>query len=381
MNESLIKFIFRRLVKAAQNPKLVYSYFKRSISLLPYYIGRGYSFYPSTIFISINSQCNLKCKMCDVGQGQKGTQFYKNLKTDTELSLDRLKSLINEVKSFSPLIAIISTEPLLYKDLVEFSNYVTSAGLELQITTNGLLLKKFAENLVKSGLQRLCISIDGPPAIHNSIRGVNNSFEKAYAGIQAVNEIKKRMNKTYPKIYINYSISDSNYHCLEEFMKTMEDLELESITFSHLNYITKLMAKEHNQQFGHICKATPSSISKTDPLKVNPVILAKQIEIIKTKYLNKCAFSPDLDEEGIRIFYHEPKKFVERKRCFVPWQVAQIIANGNLIPMTRCFNITLGNIYDQGFKEIWNGEKYRSLRKTLRKFKAFPACSRCCGIF
>jgi len=360
---------------------MLYLYLKRAFSLLPYYLGQGYSFYPTTIFISINSQCNLKCKMCDVGQRQMGTQFYKNLKTDTELSLERLKSLIDEVKNFHPLIAVISTEPLLYKDLVEFSNYVTSAGLDLQITTNGFLLEKFADELVKSKLQRLYISIDGPSLIHNSIRGVKGSFEKAYAGIQAVNETKKKMNKTYPKLYINYSISDSNYHCLEGFMKTMEDLEIESVTFSHLNYITKSMAKKHNQQYGHICKATPCCISNTAPLKVDPIILAKQIERVKTKYLNKCLFSPELDEEGIRIFYHEPERFVERNRCFVPWQVAQIIANGDLIPMTRCFHIVLGNIYEQSFKEIWNGEKYQNLRKILRKYKAFPACTRCCGIF
>jgi len=319
--------------------------------------------------------------MCDVGQRQIGSQFYKNLNTGTELSLERLKGLIDEVKSFLPLIAVISTEPLLYKDLIEFSKYVVSAGLELQITTNGFLLEKSALDLVKLGLQRLYISIDGPPAIHNSIRGVDRSYEKAYTGIQAVNEIKRKMNKIYPKIYINYSISDSNYHCLEEFMKTIEDLEIDSVTFSHLNYITKSMAKEHNQQFGHICKATPSSISKIDPKKVDPAILAKQIEIVKTKYLNKSFFSPNLNQQEIRIFYHQPEIFVTRNRCFVPWQVAQIIANGDLIPMTRCFNIILGNIYEQSFKEIWNGEKYRNLRKTLRKYKAFPACSRCCGIF
>ena len=268
----------------------------------------------------------------------------------------------------------------MYKDLLGFSNYVTSAGLELQITTNGLLLEKFADGLVRSGLQQLWLSIDGPPAIHDSIRGLNGSFEKAYDGIQLVNKIKNKINTVFPKVHINYSISDDNYHCLAEFMKAVEGLGLESVTFSHLNYITNTMAKDHNKRFGHIYKATPSCVSLTDPLKVDPSVLEKQIDIVKLKYSDKCLFIPDLDQEGIAALYHKPDIFVKGKRCFVPWNVAQIIANGNLITMTRCYDIVLGNIYDQSFKEIWNGKKYRDLRKTLRKYGTFPACSRCCGI-
>lgn len=376
----MIKSKFERLKRLISNPDMVRCCVGKASSLLSYYMGKGYSFYPATIFISVNSQCNLTCRMCDVGQKQTGTQFYRNLKTGTELTLDRLKSLVDEVKSFSPLIAIISTEPLLYKDLLGISNYVSSAGLELQITTNGLLLEKFADSLVRSGLQQLWVSLDGPPAVHDSIRGLNGSFEKAHAGIQLVNGIKKKTNKTFPKVHINYSISDGNYHCLVEFMKAVKDLGLESVTFSHLNYITNSMAKDHNKGFGHICKATPSCVSVTDPLKVEPSILKKQIDIVKAKYSNKCLFGPELDLEGIEAFYHKPEIFVNGNRCFVPWNVAQIIANGDLITMTRCFDIVLGNIYEQSFKEIWNGGKYRDLRKTLRKYGTFPACSRCCGI-
>ena len=108
----MIKNNFEQLKKLMSKPELVRCCIEKTYLLLSYYVGRGYSFPPSTIFLSVNSQCNLTCKMCDVGQKQTGTQFYRNLKTGTELSLTRLKSLVDEVKSFSPLIAVTSTEPL-----------------------------------------------------------------------------------------------------------------------------------------------------------------------------------------------------------------------------------------------------------------------------
>ncbi len=48
--------------------------------------------------------------------------------------------------------------------------------------------------------------------------------------------------------------------------------------------------------------------------------------------------------------------------------------------MTRCFQVSFGNIYEQSFKEIWNGPRYQEFRKNLITHGSYPACSRCCGI-
>src|SRR5439155_19956995 len=79
--------------------------------------------YPSTIYLAVNTRCGFACKMCDVGMDQYDTQFYKIMslskdKPRERLALDRLKTLVDEVKDFKPMIAATSTEPLLYKDLI-----------------------------------------------------------------------------------------------------------------------------------------------------------------------------------------------------------------------------------------------------------------------
>ncbi len=38
---------------------------------------------------------------------------------------------------------------------------------------------------------------------------------------------------------------------------------------------------------------------------------------------------------------------------------------------------SMGNVFKQSFREIWYGEKYRSLRKMLREGKVPPPCVNC----
>ena len=67
--------------------------------------------YPATIYLAVNTRCGFACKMCDVGMDQYDTQFYKIMslskdKPRERLAIDRLKTLVDEVKDFKPMIAM-----------------------------------------------------------------------------------------------------------------------------------------------------------------------------------------------------------------------------------------------------------------------------------
>lgn len=341
--------------------------------------------FPKTIYLAVNTRCGLKCKMCDVGMEQYDTQFYKIMSLSKEqprdrLSLERLKALIDEVKDCTHKIAATSTEPLLYKDIIPLCDYVVSSGLDMQVTTAGVYLEKYAEDLVRTGVQSLWVSIDGPAEIHDEIRGVKDLFEKCRAGIFAVEEWKHRLGKSFPKIELNYALSNHNHFCLEPFMAAVDSWPIEHVTFSHMNYITARMAEDHNKRFGHLYATTVSSVSNADPVKVDVDVLWDQILSVQARYPGRASFGPSLDRRGLEDFYRCPEVFVQGARCHVPWLSAEIVANGDCVVMTRCFHTSFGNIYDQPFKEIWNGSRYREFRENLIRYGTYPACSRCCGI-
>lgn len=374
-----------KLKKAVLQPDRVVSFVKRKANLLPYYMSKeGYSAYPTTLFLSVNSLCNLHCKMCDIGTQTEESTFFKNLNRGnrSELDLGRMKQLVDEVAAFRPVLALISTEPLLWKPVVEFVEYASSRGLRVQLTTNGLRLPQLAEDLVEAGLDSLWVSLDGPAAVHNEIRGNPKSFEKATEGLGLVQEARARRRGRNPSsISLNFSISNLNYPYLVDFVDAVADVEADLIQFSHLNFVTHKMAAQHNHHFGKEYPATPTTIHGVDPTQVEPELLADQIATIRRRHPLLCQFSPDISTaDEVRDFYNNPGRVLARDRCLVVWEVAQILADGVLTPITRCFECNLGNIYDDTFEALWNGPRMRAFRKLLRAEKLTPACTRCCAV-
>lgn len=341
---------------------------------------RGYARPPLTLYWSVNSLCNLACKMCDVGNPNPESNFFRHLRIDgkrTDVPIDRFKSVIDEVAPFKTMISITATEPLIYKPLGEAIEHCTRRGLESAITTGGYTLGKRAEELVEAGLSRLNVSIDGPPAVHNEIRGRKDSFERSIEGIRMVKELARRKGREVEAL-INFTVTNINYDKLVDFVDSVRDVPADRINFSYMSYVTRDLAGVHNATWGDRYVATVNCINEeTDPARVNTGRLHAQIQELKARKDRRLAFLPELTLEELETFHYKPHAFLTDQRCMVSWFIGQIIATGEVIPYTRCYFLPFGNINDRPFLEIWNGPEMRHWRQDLRKFKRFPACTRC----
>jgi len=351
---------------------------------MPYiFLRNGYSFPPLSLFFIINSRCNFRCQMCDVGQKYSESMFYQNLigKDKGDYPLDAFKRLVDEVRSFHPYISITSTEPLLYEPLPDAIEYVMSSGLRINVLTNGYLLEKRAEELVDAGLHSLNVSIDGPPAIHNSLRGVKDAHEQAVAGIMKVVELKKRKNTPYPYIGINATVTNLTAPHMVDMLKSLPMEHLVKVSFMTMVFLHQELADEHNKQFGEKYYATQACLAgDADPFKVDVDVLVEQSLTAKAMFPGKVFlyYQPDRDELT-RYFYH-PEVFMDRTKCVFPWFSAQILSNGDMIGLTRCFPTSFGNVISNSFTDVWLGKKMRDFRKDLQKYGRFPACTRCEGV-
>jgi len=337
---------------------------------------------PGTIFIIINNTCNLRCKMCDVGQKNRESQFYQVMCPDDERQLDMpvLRKLIAEVRAFRPLIAVTSTEPLMFKDLFVFAREVKQAGMAVQLTTNGLLLPRCASDVVDTGVDSLWISLDGPPELHNEIRGHPKSFQSAVSGLREVDRLARQRGVDIERA-VNFSYSNHNCGSLIAFLKCMSDLPVGNVTISHMNYVTREMADAHNALHGGFCRATTSSVVAADPGAVDVDAMWREIRRAKqTSWPFALSFGPDLDEQGLRDFYRRPEVIVKSRKCGAPWSLAQLAANGDWIISTRCFVKVMGNLFEESFMQTWHGGEYQEFRRWILENAMSPACTRCCAV-
>jgi len=319
--------------------------------------------------------------MCDIGLRNASQEFYKVVESKETLDFDTFKKLIDDVKAFRPVIAINLTEPLLKKDITKFIKYARENKLICELTTNGYLLENFAEEFVKSNLSLINVSIDGTSEIHNRIRGMNDSFERAYRGISLITELKKKLGKDAPKIYIAYVISPHNVICMYDTVKLFRGLGISGVKFTHLSFISETMARLHNAKYANIYEIKPSSLSVINPAEIDEVSLSREINRIIDEFGNFVSFVPYIGRlVDIRTYYKQPELFISDAKCVIPWVNAQVLANGDVMPSSRCFHIIMGNINNDNFSKIWDGTRFRDFRKFLREVGTTPACSRCCGI-
>lgn len=321
--------------------------------------------------------------MCDVGVDFKESNFYQNL-VGTEplhMPLDLFKKIADQTASYFPSakLGYAFTEPLVYSHLYESLKYADSLNLFTSVTTNALSLRKWADKLHDAHLNELYISLDGPADIHNEIRGYKASFEKAVEGLEYLFTLKHP-----PAVSIFCVITQWNIGRLKEFADYFKSFPIKTIGFMHTNFTSNEVAEMHNENFGALYHATASNMQDIDLSRYDLKVLEKEIAALKKENYNfKLLFSPDIETaEQLNNFYHHPEvRF--GKKCFDVFSSVMIKSNGDVIPAHgRCFNLTIGNIYQNNIREIWNSGIIARMRKELNKNNGFfPACSRCCSAF
>ena len=122
---------------------------------------------PMQISLRITNACNHKCAVC----GQYGTKGYMKNKSSEyllkTLSIEKYKELVDQVAHYKPIFYVTGGEAFLYPGFVELMNYIKKKGCVLSVVTNGVLLEKYAEEIVKNKWDMVLVSFDGPREIHD----------------------------------------------------------------------------------------------------------------------------------------------------------------------------------------------------------------------
>jgi len=344
---------------------------------------RNYLFAPEWMILGVNNVCNLHCKMCDVGTKTLDTNFATNLVGTHPINMpfDLIKQIIDETARYYPKakLGYAFTEPLVYPHLIESIAYASSKNLFTSVTTNALTLKQKAEKLVDAGLKELYISLDGPQDIHNEIRGHKKSFQKALEGINTILEHNPKQS-----ISIFCVITEWNIGYLTEFIAQIKHLPLEQVGFMHPNFTSQQMADIHNSKWSNLYPATVSNIEEVNISNFDLELLYKEIGQLKNGTLNfPITFSPDIStKKELDIFYNHPNIKMGRG-CNDIFRNIMIKSDGSVIPAHgRCYNLNLGNLYDESLKDIWHSNVLKELRSNLNtQGGLLPACNRCCSAF
>jgi len=136
--------------------------------------------------LSITDLCNLRCEYCMPEEGIEKRPHKKNLSFEEMVDLVKAGVAMGIDK-----IRLTGGEPLVRHGIVELVKEIDRIpGIkDLTMTTNGILLPKYANELKSAGLTRVNISLDtfNPEKFHKITR--LGHVEDVFAGIQAAKEV------------------------------------------------------------------------------------------------------------------------------------------------------------------------------------------------
>lgn len=156
---------------------------------------------PLFVELCINSDCNLKCKMCLRNYDESLSRVHENM------SLDLLDKIVKQCRDMQlPSILIgDSAECLLHPQIKEVISKITQINaVDVFIITNGILLtEEIAEHIIDNGIDRLEISIDAANTeTYKKIRG--GDLERLENNINRFLEIRKEKGVSTPILRLSF---------------------------------------------------------------------------------------------------------------------------------------------------------------------------------
>ena len=164
--------------------------------------------------VTITNRCNVNCIYCH----HDGMRSSKN-----EMTPDEIHKICQIAKRIGVRkIRLSGGEPLIRKDIVEIVSKINSVGFkDISLTTNGILLEKYAEDLKEAGLDRVNVSLDTLNAETYEFITKKDYLESAKKGILKSVEVglyPVKINMVVMKGINEHEVKDMFKFCKENNM-------------------------------------------------------------------------------------------------------------------------------------------------------------------
>lgn len=295
---------------------------------------------PFSLSFEPTTACNLRCPECPSGL-RSFTRPTGNLKADFfRSSIDQLHDRLMY------LIFYFQGEPYINPSFLDMVQFAHEKKIYTITSTNGHFLSpENAEKTIRSGLDRLIISVDGTTQDTYEQYRIGGKLEQVLEGARTMVAMKKKLKSKTPHLIFQFLVVKPNEHQIPEIYRLAKEIGIDEVKLKS--------AQVYDYKNGN--DLIPS--------------LEKYARYKQTT-------------EGKWSVKHELVN-----ACWKMWHSCVITWDGVVVPC--CFDKDathqLGDLKEVGFKEIWHSDAYDQFRKKLLKGREeIDICTNCtegCSVF
>jgi radical SAM protein with 4Fe4S-binding SPASM domain len=247
------------------------------------------------------------------------------------MSPEEFQIIVTKIRPFTDYVYLhVLGEPLLHPQLDEIITIAEKAGLNINITTNGSLLERKKEILMKHSIRQINISL------HDAEENI--APEKWENYLKSVLDFAVQAS---PKIYINLRFWNTS----NESSKAFNNLFIKGIAEKFQLTSEELLAK----QKGNGLKLAEHTFLQLAPRFEWP------------------------DEKN--------EKTHTRKTCYALRDHIAILADGQIVPccLDANANMKLGNIFEEELADILNNERSKKIKNGFQNHAITEEICKTCG--
>jgi MoaA/NifB/PqqE/SkfB family radical SAM enzyme len=299
-----------------------------SPKLLPSYIK------PLSAHVKLTENCQARCVSCD----------YWKTRWKDGIDTNRAIALVNEIEELGiGALRFTGGEPLIRKDFFEILKRSRADRFKrIIIQTNGLLLKRFQQQVNDSPITNVNVSIDGMRESNDRIRGIEGYFDLALEGIHALR------NKQ-----VTFSVTLNGISA-----KELGDLaEVAHSVGAHI---------EFNILSRNLFFLKNGDIASLWPDRSNVAAIEEFVRDILKR--------PRYEVDYIQSYYSGSSP--EEPPCVLGYLQVFVLSNGDVL--TGCYPLpAVGSILKSSLREILESDAYRQQAEAMIR-RECPGCT--CGI-
>ncbi|MGI5894214.1 MAG: radical SAM/SPASM domain-containing protein [Candidatus Merdivicinus sp.] len=288
------------------------------------------------IYVEISNICNLNCPFC-----------VKSTRPPRTMKEEEFRHIVREISPYTGYIYLhVKGEPLLHPQLERFLDICEENDLQVNLTTNGTLLTKNAEMLLrKNALRQVNFSLHSFP-FHNGANGLEREF---------YNEVDLDGMETY----------------VQNILRFCQRFARERKKYSVLRLWTLDPNREADPAACEIMKLIEKEYPEAAPLEEKmrshrSLTLEKGVFLSwEEEFVWPSLKSPYVSDSGI---------------CYGTRSMLAILCDGTVVPCCLDANgeAPLGNIFSESFSSIIEDDYFQRVSNNFNnRHVTLPLCRHC----